>query len=230
MALKSGGLRGSLRNISQVSVIPDSGVARWEYEQDLTDSWNGYDGTANGDPQFTTTAQEGSYARDYDGTDDYDNFGNVTEPSGASEFSIVGWFRPASTGSNFRLIMKKSGSADVGAIGFNLDDSGAIRFACGDGSTNNNVTGSTLSASTWYHIAGIFNSGAQTLYLDGSVDGSADVLGSSLESSTGDVTVGGPDSGGFTYYDGIADHTDLYSKALTQTEVQNHRDTGSING
>src|SRR6056297_552490 len=57
--------------------IPDSGIAQYEWEQDVTDSWNGYDGTDNTSAGYSTDNQEGTYSKAFDGTDDYVNIGDV---------------------------------------------------------------------------------------------------------------------------------------------------------
>lgn len=206
--------------------IPDSGISRWEFEQDLTDSWDGYDGTANGDPQFTTTAEVGSYARDYDGASDYDDWGDITESEGTTAFSVSMWIRPAATGTTFRFI---SGKSEDSVWRSTLNDSGNIRFAFrDDGSDFSNAVGSTLSSSTWYHIVGVFDSGSITLYLNGSSDATASTSNNTLNTTTTNVTTGGPNYGGFDYYDGIIDDVRLYDKALTSTEVSNLYNSDSI--
>jgi hypothetical protein len=57
--------------------IPESGVSRWAFEQDVTDSWGSNDGTRYGGG-FTSSSAVGNYAYSFNGSD-YVRFDNPYE-------------------------------------------------------------------------------------------------------------------------------------------------------
>ena len=82
-----------------------------------------------------------------------------------------------------------------------------------------------LSTNTWHHVG---------LTFDGST-GKAYHNGSEITSTSMNTTI--PNNDYWTMgdqrgrdYEGNMDAVDLYKKALTQTEVENHYNTGDING
>jgi len=213
----------------ELNAIPDSGVSRWEFEQDVTDSWGSNDGTNNG-ATFTTDAKVGSYALDFDGTNDTVNVPD--DPSlnfaDGEEFSLSMWVKPASTSEIYTLFDKR---ADAG-YRFKLN-AGEVEFIITDGSSfNSNSTSSTpvSSANVWYHLVGTWDGDSiSEIYVDGgSISTSTTSLGDLSDSA--DLNLGVRNSTPDQYLDGTLDDPRIYSKELTGTEVSNLYNTGSIDG
>jgi hypothetical protein len=228
MGLQPQGLNPSLRNLSTgVGAIPSSGILRYEFEQDLTDSWNNNDAVAdNSSAGFVTTAQEGSYSKEFDGTDDYitaDTWSNLGFSNG-DPYSIVFWMYPQDVSSTLqRTLGTQTGGPGI-VLFHNRNSNGDLSWYHDDGSNNSVTSSTTLSQDSWAHVAGTFDGTTLELFIDASSEGTVNRL---YINSSEDFNIG-TDASLQNYFDGYIDHFDIYDKALTQTEVQNHKNTGSI--
>lgn len=202
--------------------IPDSAVARWEFEQDLTDSWNSNDLTQNGG-SFVTDAAVGSYAYSLDGSSDFADLAQSVVSSFPFTFSI--WVQTSdgsgdnhaitvadgSVGNNFHGIGVRGGNASIFAYNGNFTSTGSVNVADG----------------TYHMVTGVFESDTITVYAD---DGSgvstahSEAIGQIDRTDigrSGDSTPG-------DYFQGELDDGRVYDKALAQTEVADLYNTGSI--
>ncbi len=82
-----------------------------------------------------------------------------------------------------------------------------------------------LSSGRWYHVAGVFDAAAQTmtLYLDAQPDGTRSVSFSQIYNWTAPfmLRANAKNEGVIRYFDGLLDDWRVYSRALTQPEIQN---------
>ena len=219
------------------SAIPDSGVGRWEYDDDsdastAIDSWSGYDGSING-ATYITGSYEGNSALSFDGTDDYVNVGTNAELEEGSTFSCSAWIRTtASVDNTHRYVGKQQGSGDFYGwwLTFDPNDNRTARFSVNGNGYNQRITGSTaLNDGTWHHVVGVYDAnGDQVLYVNGSSENSVTADGTDV-STTADFQMGQREDGSYSYA-GDLDDTRFYNKALSSTEVQNLYETGSISG
>lgn len=213
------------------SDIPDSGVARHEFEGDYSDSWSSsvgdFAGTGNG-TVFTNTSAVGSQAVNFDAGD------NVSMPTPPADIwdagSVAVWvdFDDTSVDSQFPV-----GLGDIdGDMGtgreLRLSDNGDYDFIGWGADVNTGVSpnsGLELIAYTWD------SNGDVTVYRD-----DANVIGS----ATG-LSLNTPDNTPTWYYGvsargpatndnfaGIIDDPRVYSKTLSSTEVSNLYNSGSI--
>lgn len=218
-----GGTDYAMHDALELSAIPDSGVARWEFEQDVTDSWGDNDGTDNTSEGYSTDAQVGSYSKAYDGIDD-----EVTWPtvSIGDDFTLTGWFSSDDVSATETIYALFDGYWHKVRTA-----NGNLGYGVRDGSQSNTefVISSSLSNNTWYFFAATYASnGDMELYLN-----DANSQGTNNHSYTDagvsnafgrDRTVGGRE------FDGLLDDPRIYSKVLSSTEVSNLYNTGSIIG
>jgi len=199
---------------------PDSGVAQYQFEQDVTDSFNNNDGTDNTGAGYTTDAEIDSNAKVFNGS------GAVDLPSlgvafdGSQSFSISAFFKSSNNqdqcvfsfdgGSSFRV---DSGNGNVPYFEFNNSD---VLI----GSTA--VTGGTYKMLTLTYDE---STDDVTIYVDDSQDGAT--TKSSFTTGTIDEKIGERSDGLFSA-DGKIDHLAVYDKELSSTEVSNRLSTGSI--
>lgn len=217
------------------TTIPDSGVSRWEFEQDVTDSWGSNDGTDNTSAGYAT-GHIGNYAKDFDGTDDY-----VEVPDDASlqleTFTVAAWINPdgALTGTNTTLGPCRweggVGGNNNYLVFINGSDELEGRFNSGDGPIS--VVYSTLpSADTWTHLAFAFDGSQMRLYVDGNrvadTNTTAIPVTGSFPVQMGVRSEGG--NGAVGWFDGQLDDPRIYNKGLGDTEVSNLYNSGSIDG
>jgi hypothetical protein len=217
----------------QVTDIPDSGISRWEFEQDVTDSWGNYDGTDNTTAGYTTDSVVGSYAKSFDGSGDNVNIGESVV-GGLSEFSIAVWLNFNLENISewyFPVAEYKWGGPTNFFLGHN-SGSNTVSFDIG-GVSMNRINAGKPTAGTWELYTGVYdgtsNADAVRIYRnktrkqETSADGSA-VNTHSLQLKYGET------SGGTRQWPGDMDDLRIYDKGLTDTEVSNLYDTGSISG
>jgi hypothetical protein len=211
----------SWKSIGSTATIPDSAIARWEFEQDLTGSWGSYDGTDNTSAGYTTDAAVGSYAKSFDGTDDY--VGAPT-PQLTTPLSYSVWVHVDSGGMRFIA------NQDTPTMYIQKENDDSLAMNIYDGSNNYYVTPSeTIPSNSWVHLAYVVDSGVDEAraYIDGSNVGTA--------SDSGDITlasghyIGASRTPG-SFTSGDIDDLRIYDKALSDTEVSNLYNTGSISG
>lgn len=206
------------------NTAPESGVARYEFEQDATDSWDGYDGTNQGG-SYTTTAKVGDYAIDLDGVDDYVEIPDFGLFDGSEDYSVALWFR-ADNLSSFGRIFHPRAEADVAFVVDRVGNS-ELAYYTYDGDEHN-VSTSSLSTETWYHTVATWDAdGDVTLYLDGSSVDSGSLADPEAKSGTNAFGARISTQQG-DYYDGIIDDPRIYDKVLSDIEVSNLYNTGSI--
>jgi hypothetical protein len=137
----------------------------------------------------------------------------------------MAWVKITSNPVDDGQIIAKSDST----VGWQLKispDTGQNTFAVavsGAGSSRTQRYSNTVRLlNIWYHVAGVYNASAQTLdiYVNGNLDNG--VLRGTIPSSqvTPNVKVNiGRRTGGF-YFGGIIDDVRVYSRALSQDEIQ----------
>lgn len=212
------------------SVIPDSGISRFEFEDDsdtsvLVDSWSDNDGTLSG----------GSYVTDgvsFDGTDDYGELPNAILPVGSGEWSIA--IRFETTGGDREAIWGARDTDDRDEqilIEHRSDDELEItRFD--DGTGGNISTGETGLRDGNEHLIVLTEdgSGAEVFKDDGTSIGSDSTdLTHGLNDDWG-VGYRGGSGGEDRYYEGTVYDLRTYDKALSSSEVSNLWNEGSIEG
>lgn len=209
-------------------VIPDSGVARWEFEQDVTDSWGGNDGTDNTSAGYTTSAPVGSYAKVFDGVDDYVGVGANWTFGGGQDFTVSAWIN-TDTLQNQAILKFGDGWGD-GLWQLGINDNGGteeLRYNANDISSN--IVNSNLTDGTDHHVVAAHTDNMESrLYIDGTRQNTVPIGSMVDASATLRIGAWGPSNG--RYCDGVIDDPRIYSKSLSDTEVSNLYQTGSISG
>jgi hypothetical protein len=206
------------------SAIPDSGVARYTFNNADTsagtaiDSWGNNDATING--ATTGVSGELGEAYDFDGTNDYVDT-PVSAISGGMSISV--WANASSTqNSGFASIIsnrEESGASAETEIDFNTDNSEMAAYL---GETE--VASATLITDQWVHHCLTWNGSTAEYYVDGSSVGTESV-GSVVTSRDFDI---GRRPVGDNHIVATIDDPRIYDKGLSSTEVSNLYNTGSI--
>lgn len=205
------------------SAIPDSLAHRYLFEQDLTDSVDGSDGTEISSVSYSSNSKEGSFSVSSNGSNSEATFGNIFNET---DFSIVCWINASTVTTKPRILTDEK-------LQFGISGNFAgnkISFTVRGSSNFNRIQAFTPDTNEWYHVACIYSASAplqQVLYVNGNLEASANPSITPSTDST-ELTLFG--SSGESVYDGLVDSLDLYSKRLTGTEVANHFNTGSIDG
>ena len=86
--------------------------------------------------------------------------------------------------------------------------------------SNNCVLGSTvLNPNTWYFIAATYDGSTMRVYLNGKPDGSK-ASGQGIAQSNNPIYIGGKPGGGSDMLDGLIDDLRIYSRALSDFEIE----------
>ena len=141
--------------------------------------------TAVGNTQISTTQSKYGGASGYfDGSGDYlDMSGTgVATAFGTGDFTIEFWYYPLSVSVQQNLV-DKIGSASNAIY---MSSAGVLNYyVAGD-----RITGATLSANTWYHIALVRYSGVTKLYVNGVQSGASYTDTNNYALNTGSPRIG----------------------------------------
>lgn len=134
----------------------------------------------------------------------------------SNQLSLSCWFNASLLSSSaldaHRLMDKFQG---INSGNFVLDISAnQIRFFCGSA---NAVSTTTVSASTWYHVAATYDGAALRIYLNGVLDQTVPYSGT-LTPNTSSFLVGKNQNNYNEFYGSIND-VRFYSRAITQSEI-----------
>jgi len=203
---------------------PPSAIARYEFENDVTDSFNNNDATDNTSAGFVT-GEVGSFAKDFDGSDD-----EVVLPfqlDSSNDFSVIGFVNFDVVGANDNPDHIVGGRDNFSTTDFVLrQNGGAYQLAVGEGFDVTKLFTQSFPTGSYFHFALTKGGNTYTVYHNGA---SLGTLTTSQGWTTSEaLTVGSTESGTADALDGSVDHLDFYSKELSGTEVSNHRSTGSI--
>jgi len=191
-------------------------------------------GTAIGSPSFSSSCKSGG-CFNFDGTDDYIDFGDITTFDGAEALTISAWVYDSDTSDGVRYIVGKwYGSAGGGGQTFKLytylSDRDQLIFSISDGSNNcqKRTTSTTaFSANTWHHIAAIWRGGNDVeIWIDGNNEpiathGSCNSV-SSLYNSDERLTIGNKYNGAGTpvqFWDGKIDQVLIFNRSISAEQV-----------
>ena len=156
----------------------------------------------------------------FDGAGDYVK---VTDSSSldVTALTIALWFKADSAASTQYLAAKWLPTGNNRAYSLFLNSTSVVFETSFDGSAYNTLTStSTISASTWYHLAATFSGTTKIIYINGTADNSAGSIGS-LKNSSANLTLGTVNDVTLAdYYDGIIDEVSIYDRALSANEVK----------
>ncbi len=157
----------------------------------------------------------------FDGIDDYVDMG-TTIGNNYSNISVSAWIYPTST--NTGTIIAKNGPFYLGWT------SQKARGSIYNGTSWVSTTGNTtLSLNQWHHLLMTYNGTNINVYVDGKYDGTNTTSGS-LAVTSAHVQIGGNTAAGFNqYFSGQIDDVRIYNYTLTQEQVKQIYNGGSVN-
>jgi predicted esterase len=201
--------------------------ATWLFNNNYTDaSGNGRTLTATGTPTFSTTEKrEGTHAVNFNGTSQY-----VTLPTSGSfqqtafsAKSVSFWMKSANNTGN-RILLDLGGSDDGLALRLN---SNTLIAGVANNSTRREFA-STYNNTAWNHIALVYSTNTLRLYINGVLQPNSitNLPFTSVGSTSNASRIGANNSTnafnilfGMANYSGLLDDFEIYSKALSQSDV-----------
>lgn len=167
--------------------------------------------TANPNPARTGdpgTCRYGSF----DGADDFVEIAHASSLNLTSRVAISAWVYPRSYGTSLRTIVSKENN-----YGLHLNASGQVVATWNSG--RQTVSTATVPLNQWTHIIAFYQSGAQSIYIDG-VAVTTSALTGALTGNTLPLQIGQNHSGTDRFWDGLIDDVRVYSTILTAAEAQ----------
>jgi len=146
-------------------------------------------GTDNGSPTFNATGLIDS-AISFDGFDDYINMSNSASLQFTSSLTIEAWINLDSfgTGSDVDSVLRK-GEGNPNDYQLAIHDQ-KLALMIEENDDAGLESSASLTATTWYYLAGTWNGSLRRDYLNGSEDGSGSKTGN-IVPDTRDIYIGG---------------------------------------
>ena len=155
----------------------------------------------------------------FEGSNDYVDCGNDISLDLSTQWTAECWINPTAISGGWYTFLSKNFHDNSEGFGMHIS-SGTVNLWKGGGGASETVSAS-ISASIWTHVAGVYDSGTWTLYVDG-VD-----MGSFTETFVNASTplyIGARNSNDGTspndFFPGKIDHVRLWDVALSQAEIQ----------
>jgi hypothetical protein len=212
--------------VSQVGdEIPDSGISRFEFEQDYTDSWGENDGSAVGSPTITTDSQVGNYAVGLDGNDDAVDQPHKPE---TAEVSIAMWvkFRTDSERDTTDQYLFAARDNDNDFIEFGWDADGIVWHASGNNGISQTQSWSELRDLNWHMVAAVYDGSDYVVYTDDTETQRKTGPYSPTLNIAPSIGAVNQEGSYDRLSDVIVDDVRIYDKGLTATEVSDLYNTG----
>lgn len=171
---------------------------------------------------FNLSAQTNQYLH-FDGIDDYTELPNAAQyVNNLNTISMAGWFYTDALTYGQGMMSIRGGGTGTGEMYLIQLNNGTIecRLITSTGLHEFVAPAGTIQAGQWQHVAWIFNQDTVELFIDGNSIGSGTASGT-FQSTTRPFSVGKCIQSGFNFiFKGRADEVSLWSKALTQVEIQ----------
>jgi hypothetical protein len=213
---------------------PDSGVARWDFEQGLSDSWgsnHGSDYTSSG----YTPGPAGGYAKIFNGSTDRVVVPHAPELQFTNSITISAWsYLDGRDDENSRIITKRTDGLTPESYGLVkdrfIDDDDSMTFRVYiDGEHSTLDSPEPIPLRVWTHWIATWDGTTQRLFKNGVEVGSQPLTGTIITNSDA-LGIGCRGDGNNDWWNGYIDDLRLYSKGLSPTEASNLYTAGRISG
>jgi hypothetical protein len=205
------------KTIPDITISDPNLIAWWKLDEGqgtvvLDWSGHGHQGTLLNGPQWVAGYDGG--ALDFDGSDDYVDFGNPTDfPSGTSARSMCGWGKTDSVAGGWRWIAAYGSPATSQAMFIGMTGTDLYGGGYGD----DVLTAGYWQVGEWHHICLTYDGATARLYADGvQVDSAAKTWGLVLSR----VHIGRQVNTAAEFWNGLVDDVRIYNKALTPAEIK----------
>lgn len=203
--------------------LPPKPIAHWKFNENIgtwaaDSSGNNLTGGLTNGPVWTTIGCKYDNCLNFDGANDYVDFGDPALLSLNRDFTLMAWVKPDTASSPRGII-----SHGLGEWYLRFNNASASNKLHFLESWTANILDSTATIPTgqWTHAAVTVSNGATatvTLYINGSASG-ATTTTRTLNDGAEKVTVGADRQGTSERFDGLIDDVRIYNKALTPAEI-----------
>ncbi len=181
---------------------------------------------------FSGIAQENCLV--FDGVDDFVSVSHQSKLSPATKLTVEAWINASQWKSQQweGTIVGKDIDPQQGYV-LRTGSNGKLSFTVGGGNGQwpEAVSASIMQTNTWYHIAGVYDNGNMTIYINGNPVGSASAT--QMVTSTSPLYIGASSGFGGRFFAGKIDEVRIWNVARTQTQIQENANlamTGTESG
>lgn len=160
----------------------------------------------------------------FDGYNDYAKTDNniVTSPT---SLTISSWFKKLGHGSNFECVIHHGSSNTVGSSSYwlGLSDDDYLTATIGANVGAGHLAGQTtvqVELDVWYHLCATWDGSTVKVYVNGVLEKSYALA--SYANITAPTRIGASADGTNYMYNGVVKDVQIWTKALTQSEIQNN--------
>lgn len=165
-----------------------------------------------------TNAQNGGYALEFDGTNDYVNLGQVANPSSLSALTLECWVNVDDLTKYNRILSQDYiDDSDPGFGWFNININNGKVYTFLFGSINSSAQ--SLQQNKWTHLALVWDGSNIKFYFNGVQDANVHPV-SSLSSSDNDLYLGWQGHYNNTYFGGNIDEVRIWNTARTEAQIK----------
>jgi hypothetical protein len=198
-------------------------VAHWKFDDGsgniaADSSGNGHNGTLVGDTSWVDGIDGAALA--FDGDGDYVDIGKSPDFDIENQITVSAWIKVNAFDRNWQAIVAKGDRA--WRLQRNVGE-GTLEFACSGlvvpGTDWGQIFGSTnVNDGHWHHVAGVYDEEKIYLYIDGSLDASAEAPGK-IRVNDQPVYIGENSQTPNRFWNGLIDDVRIYSSALSPAEI-----------
>ncbi len=201
-------------------------IALWKFDEaeggEAADSSdNNIVGTLIGNPQWQPTGGKVGGALEFDGVDDYIDFGSNVNLNTANAVTIAAWIKLSGPAEDQKIISNQDNI--VGGYKFGVY-SNKIEFEIRDSGNTANINryvegGMILQPDVWYHVMGIYSQGNYIrTYVNGNLDRELSTVGV-LAPTSGTIKIGREPFLNAYFFKGLIDELSIYNYALSDADI-----------
>jgi len=164
-----------------------------------------------------------TYSVEFDASDDYLSITQDSAINISGDITLSAWVKRNTTTSYNSIFTKRQ---VLGSINYQLtinNSNGQLGLGHSGGFIYNTTT--TLSTSTWYHVAVTVSGSTAQFYVNGVAEDS--FTGVSITATTQDLIIGA--TVGYNYFGGNIDEASIFNSALSSTDITSIYNSGVPN-
>ena len=210
-------------------VIPEAErkmIALWKFDEaegsEAADSsGNNIVGILIGNPQWQPAGGKVGGALEFDGVDDYIDFGSDANLNIANAVTIAAWIKLSGSAEDQKIVSNQDNVAGGYKFGvYSNKIELEIRDSGNSATTNRYVDGGTvLQPGVWYHVMGIYSQDNYIrTYVNGNLDRELSTVGV-LAPTTGTIKIGREPFMDAYFFNGLIDELSIYNYALSDADI-----------
>ena len=164
------------------------------------------------------TAGQFAGALGFDGVNDYVELGNSPILNPSSAITIMAWIKPVALTPSQFIVVKDALPSGRLQYFLRMQNNGGLRMGIYAASENYFTTGPALTASTWQHVAGVWDGSVIRIYRNGQLVGTSGPVTGTMSNNGASARLGARQDN-YLPFRGAMDEVQIYDRALTANEI-----------